>query len=113
MNIQDITLKEVKVDKEYHDYAIYVGSTQVGIFLTVEDETKLYNFGREITVYEPYQGQGIGTAIINSFLLSHAKPFRFCIATNSCKALDFWQFYLQKTSFPWIHLRGEIYEITA
>lgn len=106
-----IVLKQTRSDQEYKDYEIWIGNTQVGIFLTVEDENEPYIFGREITVYEPYQGQRIGTCVINSFLATRKKPFRFCIATNSEKALDFWQFYLNKTSLPWIHLRGEIYEI--
>lgn len=105
-----IILNQKRNKDSWIDYDIICDGTVVGELQTIEDERD-YIFGRQISVTKEYQGHGIATSIINDFILSHDKPFRFCIATNSEKAVDFWQFYLDATSFQKQNIRGDIWEL--
>lgn len=110
MERHNITLVETSKNDGYIDYDLFEGATHVGILQTIEDDRD-FIFGRQIKVFAKYQGNGIGTSVIDDFIMAHDKPFRFCIATNSEKAISFWDFYLRDTMFNKKNLRSEIWEI--
>ena len=109
--MKNIKLIKVRDNETYIDYKIYNGDTHIGIIQTIEDENRDYIFCRQIEIYEQYRGKGYATHIVNNFIRSYDKRFRFCIATNSIKAVEFWKYYLDKTKFNKRNICGEIWEI--
>jgi predicted acetyltransferase len=109
--ISKLRIEKVLDNDGYVTYKILCENTQVGELDTIEDDRD-YIFGRQVEIFENYQGHGLGTHVIDEFITEHSdKHFRFCIATNSDKAVDFWQFYLEATKNNKKHIRSEIWEI--
>lgn len=105
-----IELKLKNDNNEYKDYNIYYNNVIVGILQTVESDTSEYTFGRQIRIFEDFQRMGIGTKVID-YIVNMKRSFKFCIATNSIKAVNFWKMYLNNTKFHKTNIRGEIWQI--
>lgn len=95
----------------YTDYKIYLGNDEVGVLQTIEDVDKDYIFIRQIRIYEPVQRLGIGHRVIDNLVSSNTKKIRFCIATNSDKAIKFWNNYLSNTKFNKVGIKEYTWEI--
>ena len=95
----------------YTDYKIYLDNDEIGVLQTIEDADKDYIFIRQIRIYESVQRQGIGHRVIDNIVSSNTKKIRFCIATNSDKAVKFWNKYLSNTKFNKASIKEYTWEI--
>lgn len=109
-----IKLNLIKTDAKdggYTDYKIYLGNDKIGVLQTIEDESRDYIFIRQIHIEESVQRLGLGRRIIDNLVNTNTKKIRFCIATNSDKAIDFWNKYLSNTKFNKVNVKGQTWEI--
>lgn len=111
LNIEINTVKTKIKDDGYIDYKIYLGNDEIGVIQTIEDENKDYIFIRQIRIYESVQRLGIGRRVIDNLVNTSTKKIRFCIATNSDKAINFWNKYLGNTKFNKVNVKGQTWEI--
>lgn len=109
--METIDLQLVSNINGYKDYSIISNNNKVGILQTVESDDSDYIFGRQIRIFPEFQRNKIGTQVINYILETNSKPFMFCIATNSEKAINFWRKYLNNKSISKRNIRGEIWQI--
>ena len=111
LNIE-LNMLKTKVESDgYTDYKIYLGNEEIGILQTIEDDDKDYIFIRQIRIYESVQRLGIGHRIIDNLVSRSTKKIRFCIATNSDKAIKFWNKYLSNTKFNKVGIKEHTWEI--
>lgn len=94
----------------YAEYNIYYNNVVAGKLQTIEDDRD-YIFIRQIFIAENMQRIGIGKAAIDNIVLCNTKKIRFTIATNSNKAVQFWNKYLNNTEFNSRHIKGGTYEL--
>lgn len=104
-------LKTTVKSDGYTDYKIYLDNDEIGVLQTIEDADKDYIFIRQIRIYESVQRQGIGHRVIDNIVSSNTKKIRFCIATNSDKAVKFWNKYLSNTKFNKASIKEYTWEI--
>ncbi len=110
--MDNLKLKLIEENNTYQDYEIYQDTTKIGILQLVNDPNQQHIFGRQIHIYDAYQRQGLGLKTIELVLRRFNKPFRFCIATNSEKAVNFWGKYLNTTKHKKENIRGEIWQLS-
>ena len=111
LNIE-LSMLKTKVESDgYTDYKIYLGNEEIGVLQTIEDDDKDYIFIRQIRIYESVQRLGIGHRIIDNIVSRSTKKIRFCIATNSDKAIKFWNKYLSNTKFNKVGIKEHTWEI--
>lgn len=100
-----------KQEDGYTEYIIYCNNTEVGLLQTIEDNSRDYIFCRQLHINTEHQRQGIGKEVVDTVVNKSNKRFRFCIATNSNKAINFWSKYIKNTEFNKRNIRGETWEI--
>lgn len=108
-NIEVIQVKH-KADG-YTDYDICENNTKIGVLQTIEDKDRDYIFIRQLRIFDEHQRQGIGSRIIDQLVVSSHKKIKFSVATNSNKAVGFWNKYLDKTKFNKKNTHGYTWEI--
>lgn len=107
-----ISILKTTVESDgYTDYKICLDNDEIGVLQTIEDADKDYIFIRQIRIYESVQRQGIGHRVIDNIVSSNTKKIRFCIATNSDKAVKFWSKYLSNTKFNKVGIKEYTWEI--
>lgn len=112
--MKEYNIKIIKINDDnngYIEYSIYCKDIRIGLLQTVEDTDNEYIFVRQLHIFQEYQRNGIGTYVVDNFIMQHNKPFRFCIALNSEKAIKFWNKYLENTKFNKKNIRGETWEV--
>ena len=104
-----VKLEKKLVKDSYKDYDIVCDNKIVGLLQTVEDDRD-YVFIRQIEIYEEYQHKGYARCIVDNLVEDKGK-IRYCIATNSEKAIKFWSKYIFNTKYNVKNIRSEIWEI--
>ena len=107
MQLENFELKMKRKENEYEDYDIIKNGENIGIFQIVKNEDSI--FGRQIHIYENFQRKGFAKSFFEDLMRTLNVNFRFCIATSSQSAMNFWDKYLK--THPNNHIRGYIFEL--
>lgn len=107
MQLEHFELIRTRKEHEYEDYDIIKNGENIGIFQIVKNEDSI--FGRQIHIYENFQRKGYAKLFFEDLMKILKVNFRFCIATSSQSAMNFWNKYLK--THPNINIRGYIFEL--